>query len=71
MFAVCQGGQALYVNSEQVGESLRFGLAELGVPGGYVLYGAVPLAQLHTRARCSISERTGARRIALFGQRSR
>ncbi len=51
------GGKALNMNAENIGKHLRLGIAQGWKFGRDVAYRTVPLAQLHTRQRCSLTDR--------------
>ena len=54
-----EGRQALDVNSEQARERVGLRVTELRELGCDVLHRAMPLAQLHTRQRCPLPDRSG------------
>ena len=60
--AARDGGQALHVRAEQLGEGAGLGLAQLRELRGHVGDRAVVLAQLHARGACRCRPRGSARR---------
>ena len=65
---VREGGQALHVHAQDLGERGTLGLAELGVARRDVLHRAVPLAQLYAGERGSLRDGTRRGGKALTGQ---
>ncbi|AIF40848.1 hypothetical protein HX89_07715 [Dermacoccus nishinomiyaensis] len=68
MVTVREGGEALHVHAQDLGERGTLGLAELGVARRDVLHRAVPLAQLYAGERGSLRDGTRRGGKALTGQ---
>ncbi len=71
MGSACQCGKALHVDSEQVGDDVGFGVAQLRERRGDVLDRAMALAQLQPGESSALTDRPDAGSETFFAQRLR